>query len=925
MNRIYRIIFIIIIIAFANRINAQQVKGRVMDSTHHQSLKDATVSLLDATDSTLEEAVLAKQDGLFELRRAKPGVYLLNIIFLNYHPYYRIVRIVDANSTIDVGTIYLQEEAKSMADIVVTQSPITMKKDTIEFNASSYKTKPNAVAEDLLKKIPGVEVGSDGVVKAQGETVKRILVDGKRFFGDDPQMATKNLPPDVIDKIQVFDDLSDQSKFTGFDDGNRVKTINITTKKDKRKGYFGKAAIGAGTEETYDGMFNIHRFNNGNQVSLLGQANDVNKQNFSNQDILGTSGSRGGRGGGSTGNGITTTWSGGANMRDDWKNNSSFAGSYFYNQQHTSTIQNSLTQNFITADSSNFNDQSERDIKMNYNHRINLNVEENFDSFNSVTIRPNISFQQTDYTTGQLSNLATAAKNSIYNNQYNSTQHSSGFNGSVDAAVKHKFKKNFRTVSLAVSLQKSNKDGALENNSLNEYYLPAHTDSILQHIVTGSTGFSVSPTLSYTEPLWNNQMIEVNYNYNYSKNTSERFTYNQNHIFDSAYSNDYENTYNSNRLTVSYRLQNAKYNFNIGSGLQMGTLESINKTKSASIKQDYTNLTPTANFTYNFSRTNNFKIFYTGRTGQPSVSQLQPVTTTNDSINFSKGNASLKQQFTHSFRMLYSNFDIVTQRVIFTSINASTVVNDIQNSTTYLKGTGVKRGSQVTMPVNLDGTFNINGYFNYGFALKKPKSNLNFTTNISYGQSQNLVDSLSNFTYSTTLGETISWTTNLKDNFDVNFKTSSTYNIARYSLQPNQNADYFSQSFSVEATYYSKSGWMFATLFDYTYNGNRSAGYNSTIPLLSPYISKQIFKNKAGEIKLSVFDLLNQNTNVSRTISNNTITDSRTNTLTQYAQLTFTYNLRKFNDKKDGRMPSFMKGAYRSMREAGGGGERHRD
>ena len=891
-----------------------------MDSTQKQSLKDATISLLDATDSTIEEVVLAKADGSFELRRVKPGSYLLHIIFLNYRPFYKKVTLNDVSSTVDVGTVYLQPVTTSLSDIVVVQSPIVMKKDTVEFNASSFKTKPNAVAEDLLKKLPGVEVASDGTVKAQGEQVKRILVDGKRFFGDDPQMATKNLPPDVIDKIQVFDDLSDQSKFTGFDDGNRVKTINITTKKDKRKGYFGKAVAAAGTDETYDEMFNFHRFNNTNQISALGQANDVNKQNFSNQDILGTGGGRGGRGGGSTGSGITTTWSGGTNLRQDWKNNSTFSGSYFYNQQHNSVVQNSLTQNIITADSSNFNNQSERDLKMNYNHRINLNLEENFDSSNALTIRPNINFQKTDYSTQQLSNLTMQNKTTIYNNQYGSTQNNSGYSGSIDMAMKHKFKKNFRTTSLALNIQKSSNDGTLNNNSINDYFSPAHTDSILQNITTSSTGFSISPTLSYTEPLAKNQMMEINYNFNYSKNTSVRSTLNQQQIFEPLYSNDFENTYHSNRVTLSYRLQNAKYNFNIGTGVQVGELNSINHTTDSTINQRYTNFTPTANFTYNFSRSKNLKVFYTGRTGQPSVSQLQPVTTTNDSINFSKGNPALQQQFTHTFRFLYTNFDMATQRVIFASINASTIVNDIQNSTVYLTGSGVKRGSQISMPVNLSGTYNVSGYFNYGFPLKKPKSNLSFITNLSYSQSQNLVDGASNFTHNSTMGETISWNTNMSEKFDVNFKSATNYNMATYSLQPTQNANYITQSFSVEATYYSKSGWMFATQFDYTYSGNRTAGYNTSVPLLNPYIAKQFLKNKAGELKLSVFDLLNQNTSVSRTISNNTITDSRTNTLTRYAQLTFTYNLRRFNDKKDGKMPSFMKGAFRGMREHGGGG-----
>ena len=583
-------------------ISAQSIKGIILDTVQKQSLRDASVSLLNATDSTVEQIVLAQQGGAFEFKRVLPGDYLLQIVFLNYHTYYKRLNI--ANIPIDLGKIYMQTNATDLADVVVTESPIMVKKDTVEFNANSYKTKPNSIAEDLLKKLPGVDVASDGTIKAQGETVTRVMVDGKRFFGDDPLMATKNLPTDVIDKIQVFDDLSDQSKFTGFDDGNRVKTINITTKKDKRKGYFGKAALAEGTDNDYDDMFNIHRFNNTNQFSLLGQANDVNKQNFSNQDILG-SGGRGSRGGSNMGTGVTTTWSGGGNMRADWKNNSSFAGSYFYNQQSTNTVQNSLTQTAITPDSSTFNNQTENDLKKNYNHRVNINLEENFDSINSLTFRPNISFQKTDFTTNQTSNLATAQKTAIYNNQYTSPQSNSGYSGTIDLTLKHKFKKKFRTVSFALNLQKSNNDGSLGNNSINDYFNPVHTDSILQNVVTSSTGFAISPTVSYTEPLAKNQMLEINYNFNYTSNTSARYTYNQQHIFDSTYSNDFENTYHSNRLTVSYRLQNADYNFNIGTGIQAGELISNNSTKQTSLDHQYLNLTPIANFTYNFSKTKN--------------------------------------------------------------------------------------------------------------------------------------------------------------------------------------------------------------------------------------------------------------------------------------------------------------------------------
>src|ERR1019366_705068 len=209
------------------------LKGKLVDSVGKQSLKDASISVLDPKDSTLEVFGLAKEDGSFEVRSIPFGTYLVHISFQSYESRFRTIAVSQSKPDINLGTLYLKSASNLLPDVVVTQSPIVMKKDTIEYNAASFKTKPNAVVEDLLKKLPGLEVDKNGGIKAQGETVQRVLVDGKRFFGDDPKMATRNLPPDVVDKIQVFDDLSDQSKFTGFDDGNRVKTINIITKKDK--------------------------------------------------------------------------------------------------------------------------------------------------------------------------------------------------------------------------------------------------------------------------------------------------------------------------------------------------------------------------------------------------------------------------------------------------------------------------------------------------------------------------------------------------------------------------------------------------------------------------------------------------------------------------------------------------------------------
>ncbi|MDE3253182.1 MAG: TonB-dependent receptor, partial [Bacteroidota bacterium] len=392
MKKIYTILSFVFLSVSGMAQTTGSVKGKLVDSLNKQSLKDASITVLDAKDSTVEVFGLAKPDGSFSLSNISFGPMILQVRFQGYEMYTKKLNFSASNANINLGNIYMVTASNDLGNVTVTESGIRMKKDTIEVNASSFKTKPNAVAEDLLKKIPGMEVSKDGTIKAQGEQVQRVLVDGKKFFGDDPKMATRNLPPDVIDKIQVFDDLSDQSKFSGFDDGNRVKTINITTKKDKRKGYFGKLNVGAGTAGTYDENLSVNRFNGDEQLSLVAQANDINKQNFNQQSLGGgRGGGGGGRGGGGFGggggggaaSGITTIGAAGLNYRSAWSNKVDAYGSYFYNNSHTAVDQQSRTQNLVTPDSSTYNDATSSSISRDENHRFNFNIEDRIDSNNS--------------------------------------------------------------------------------------------------------------------------------------------------------------------------------------------------------------------------------------------------------------------------------------------------------------------------------------------------------------------------------------------------------------------------------------------------------------------------------------------------------------------------------------------------------------
>ena len=913
------------------------LKGKLVDSVSRKNLANATISLLDVKDSTLEQFTLSKESGSFEMKNISLGSYLLQISIKGFDAVFMKINFTKDQLERNLGNIYLEQQAKDLGNVTVVQTPIIIKKDTIEYNAGSFKTKPNSDVEDLLKKMPGLQVDKDGSIKAQGEQVQRVLVDGKRFFGDDPKMATKNLPSDVIDKIQVFDALSDQSAFSGFDDGNRTKTINIITKKDKRKGNFGKATVGLGSDG--DQLMNDHNislsnFNNGRQLTLTGQGNNVNKQSFGIQDILGSlsSGGRGfssggGRGGGGimnivqsligggASNGIINTWSGGLNYGNEvGKFNDKLNGSGFYNNQRTTREQNSYTENLTSgkSDSSIFSNQLQSSNTNNKNGRFNFNLEKQLDSAgnNSIIFRPNINFQNTSQSSETNTSSTKSKTINLSNSAASTRSENSGYSGTIDFTFRHRFKKKGRTFTTNINLGRNDNDGDGNNYSINEFFnnnVSFRKDTIDQFYTTTNSTKNYGTTISYAEPVSKFTQIEFAYNRTYSQTESDKRTlaYADNAkdyiITVPNLTNSFRNTYKADRGTISYRLTKEKFNFTIGNGFQWGNLNSVNRTTGNKIVQDYVNLFPTVNFNYSFSKTENFRFNYSGRTSQPSVSQLQPVVDNSDPLNIRMGNPNLNQRFTNNLRLFYNSFNILTQKIFFATINATFVANDIQNSITVLNN-----GVQISQPVNLSGTYNILGFVNYGFPLRKPKSNLNFGLNFNRNQSQGLVNGLSNYSRNTTLGQTISWSSNLKEKWDFNLTSSTTYNIASYTLQPEQNANYFSQMISTEITRYTKSGWIFSVDFDYTYNGGRTDGFNTSIPLLNASIAKQLFKDKAGEFKFYMFDLFSQNKSITRSVASNYIQDMQTRVLTNYFTFSFTYNLRSFKPQQNQQMRMMM-------------------
>lgn len=945
MKQLYFSLSLLCITTISLAQNSGTVKGKLIDSVGKQSLKDASITVLESKDSTLEVFGLAKPDGTFELKNISFGKMLVQITFQGYRPINKTITLSKENALVDLGDLNMLVQSKDLQEVIVQTSPITIRKDTIEYNAGSFKTKPNAVVEDLLKKLPGVEVAKDGSIKAQGETVARVLVDGKRFFGDDPKMATKNLPPDMVDKIQIYDAQSDQSAFSGFDDGTRTKTINITTKKDRRKGLFGKAMAGGGNNGRYESSLNFNRFNGNQQISFIGQANNVNRQAFSVQDILGTLGTAGGGrggggggggatatisglGGGGSSNGITTTIAGGLNYKDVWSKKTEVSGSYFYNNLAIDRDTKSLTERFNSGDSSIFTNQNTTARTQNQNHRINLNIETQIDSSNSLIIRPNFTSQNTEAnnrtistgTKGKLTNLTLTDQTT--NNTGN------GYNGSIDATFRHRFKTKGRTFSLNITGGANTNEGNGKNYTKAFNYLTLK-DSLIDQISTStSNGSNISTNVSYTEPVGKNQLIEISYNHSYKISTSDKKTLGYNNTTKdytdnvATLTNTFENVNYSDRGSLGYRVQNAKFNLGTTMGLQFATLNSENQTKGYSFHKTFTNLYPTANFTYNFTRSKNLRINYSGRTNQPSVSQLQPIIDNSDITNIKQGNPDLGQEFSNSLRIFYSSFDIFKLRNLFALFNISNTSNKIVNNVNQ-----TPNGYQTTTYTNKNGAYNLSGYVNYGFQFGKNKIRLNFTTNVAHSRDVSIIHSLKtalandtlNYTYNTSIGQTIGTGFNIKEKLDLNFTATSTFYIAKNSNQASSasNTNYFTQNISVEPTYTFKGGWVLGTDLDYNYTGGLSTGYNASVPLWNASLSKLLFKNQSGELKVAIYDILNQNVSVSRTVNANYVVDQQSTVLKQYFSVTFAYNLRKFAGQGQ-QMPSMFRNMMRgtNMRSA---------
>lgn len=927
--RIKHIIPLILVLFSVTTTYAGNIFGRVVDS-EKEPLIQASVRLLAAKDSAYVKGGATNEQGRFRINNVKSGKYILQATYVGYEPTYKNITVGADN--LRVGEIVMNESSIMLKETTVigVKTPIKVMEDTVEYNADTYKTQPNAVVEDLLKRMSGVEVSSDGKITAHGKEVTKILVDGKEFFSDDPTVASKNLPANMIDKLQVIDRKSDLARLTGVDDGEDETVINLTVKKGMKNGWFGTVDAGYGTDNRYKGIFNVNRFWNDNQITFLGNVNNVNEMGFAD------GGGNFRRFGGN--NGINTSQAFGVNFNVGNKEIFRVGGDVMYSHSDRYNEQSTERQYLYTDITSLANmDKLSRDN--GHNIRASFRVQWNPDSSNTFEFRPNFRASFNDSwsketsatnTIGQGYNLDQTSQNLV-----NSNGTSYDFGGSL--VYNHKFKSRpGRSFSVQGRYQFSNVSEFERTLSINRNtytYADSIDEDILdyaQYADNHTWNNMAQGRITWTEPLGNvknGHFLTFAYRAQYRWNNADKYTYSApetvlnsivaNYLTDDSYSykdlerlfygynfeendsltNIFRNEYFNQDIRVGYKKVSKTYTLDAGLSLVPTMQKSHNiSNPDKDIPESWVwNLAPFVRYRLKMSKSRSLNVNYMGRSSQPSMAQIQPVPDYSDPMNVVMGNPDLKPTFAHNVNVRFQDFNMEAQRSIMLMGFVRYNQNSIVSKTSFDPNTG----GRITEYTNENGVWNARLMNMISMPLRNKAFSFSnhlfgfYSATVGYNNSER------NRSGSFMIGESFSFAWR-PDYFEFELRPSYNFQIVRNSVQKSSDRNVHTYGGTFNATYNAPFGLSINSEVTYSGTQGYSEGYDTDQWLWNASIGYSFLKGRAATISLKAFDILHEKENIRRNVTANYIDDTRYNTLTRYFMLNFTY---KFNTFGAGEQP----------------------
>ena len=911
-----KILFILIaascLLPLASR--AAVINGVLVDSQDTTELIEASVRLLMANkDSTMVKGTTTDMNGVFNIKGVKSGKYLLRFSYLGYNDVIKHVTVGEDGRDVNMGVVKMDPNTIMLKEAVVVglKSPITVKEDTIEFNADTYKTQANAVVEDLLKRLPGVEVGSDGKITANGKEVKKILIDGKEFFSDDPTVASKNIPAEMINKLQVIDRKSDLARLTGVDDGDDETVINLSVKKGMNNGWFGTVNAGYGTDDRYAGNVMINHFRDGNQFTILGGGNNVNNLGFGD----GASG-RFQRWGGDRG--VTTSQYAGINFNVGSKEDEHFriGGDIMYSHSDRDTRTRTARQ-YLLQDSTSYEDANTVARDKGHNLRGDFRLKWEVDSNNTLEFRPNFSFNFNKSERGDTSSLVAgdAARTAVNRSLSNFFNDGKSYEWGARLIYNHKVASHpGRSQSLMLNYRYSNVREDGDTYTDNTYYLLPDKNQLIDQTANNKRKtHNVTGRISWTEPIGdvkNARFIELSYRGNYRYTTSDKMVYDNERsgiwpggtITDQEWnerlSNSFRNTFYNQEFSVGFRQVRKAYNLNVGLSVNSAMSKSKDLINSArNIKERWAwSVAPFARFRYKFTETRNLNFFYRMRANQPSINQLQPVADESNPKNIIIGNPELKPTFNHNINLRFGDFAQGAQRSIMAMMNVDFAQNSIVSTVT----TDELTGGRITSYTNVGGVWSAMAMNMLSFPFGASKV-WYFTSHMftRYGVTKSVTDGIEN--------RSNTWMINYSPGlafrnsvFDIELRPRYSFQNTTTSALKSNTRNIHTWGGNFDGTYSAPFGLVISTDLRYSTTSGYSAGYNSDQWIWNGSIAYQFLKEKQAAVTLSVYDILGQRKNIFRNVTGDYIEDVFYNSLGRYGMVTFTY---RFNTFKKGEQP----------------------